>query len=145
MKGPNNTGVFVTVVVLALFAVLLVAVMQPHRDDTAHEPMLGLVRANFTRLSPAYAAIPLLAGRSAYTDNKAVITLCLSDPKTGEPYDDNTIMYVALHELGHVITTSVGHGREFRKNFSNLLARASNYGFYDSTKPIVATYCGVKG
>ncbi len=144
MKGKTN-GVFVTAVVLALFALLLFAVARPPRDDATREPMLKRVRTNFTKLSPRYAEIPLLAGRSAYTDNKTVITLCLADPDTGEPYDDNTIMFVALHELAHVITTAIGHGREFRKNFANLLARAANHGFYNPSKPIVATYCGVKG
>ena len=45
----------------------------------------------------------------------------------------NTIMFVALHELAHVMTVSVGHTDEFWENFRFLLAHAIHWKLY---KPV---------
>jgi len=94
-------------------------------------------------LHPDYAKIPLREGNSAYTENKRTITLCLKDPETKKYYDMNTIMYVALHELGHIVSVTHGHNDEFKKNFSLLLRDAARKGIYDPRKEIPHTYCGV--
>jgi predicted metal-dependent hydrolase len=52
-------------------------------------------------------------------------------------------MYVALHELAHVISKSHGHNNEFKKNFAILLRDASRKKIYDPRKNIPTTYCGV--
>jgi hypothetical protein len=105
--------------------------------------MLDIVRKNFTKINPEYTKIPLRAGDSAYTENKHVITLCLQDPSTKKYYGINTIMYVALHELSHVITKSKGHGDEFKHNFAKLLEQGSKLDIYDPRIPIPSTYCGI--
>ena len=53
----------------------------------------------------------------------------------------NTIMFVALHELGHTMTKSVGHTKEFWDNFRILLRNAIKLGIYNET-PV--EYCGTK-
>lgn len=111
---------------------------------SSKHPLLDEVRANFSKIDPKYASIPLRVGDSAYTENKEVITLCLTDPETKKDYDINTISYVALHELAHVISSSVGHGSEFRKNFNTLLKKGAELGFYNPRKPIPAKYCNTK-
>lgn len=112
---------------------------------SSNDPMLSEVRANFAKLNPRYAEIPLRTGDSAYTENKEVITLCLVNPDNGHYYDINTIMYVALHELSHTITQpgEEEHGDVFKKNFADLLRKAAAIGIYDPRKPIPATYCKV--
>lgn len=107
--------------------------------------MLSEVRANFAKLNPRYAEIPLRTGDSAYTENKEVITLCLVNPDNGHYYDINTIMYVALHELSHTITPEgqEEHGDVFKKNFADLLRQAAILGIYNPRKPIPATYCKI--
>lgn len=111
----------------------------------SNDPMLAQVRANFAKLNPRYAEIPLRTGDSAYTENKEVITLCLVNPDTGKYYDLNTIMYVSLHELAHVITREgeEEHGEVFKKNFADLLRKGADIGIYNPRKPIPATYCKV--
>ena len=109
------------------------------------EPLLHQVRRNFKKIDSKFNSIPLYSGDGAYTDNKSEITLCLADPKTNKEYDSNTIMYVALHELAHVISKEIGHGEEFRQNFSKLLLEGEKLGFYDPSKPMTTTYCGMKG
>lgn len=110
---------------------------------SAH-PMLDQVRMNFAKIDPKFGNIPLREGKSAYTENKRIITLCLVDPDSKVHYDVNTIMYVALHELAHVISKKHGHGDEFKRNFNMLLRKGAQLGIYDPRKPIPTSYCGVK-
>ena len=57
----------------------------------------------------------------------------------------NVILFVAIHELGHVCTESVGHGPDFWNNFGWLLKEAEALGIYQYTNfaahPV--SYCGV--
>lgn len=139
-----TTQSYVGSAILFGVGVVLVCVGWPRDDDTKREPILSLVRNNFKKINPKFGNIPLFSGKGAYTDNKSEITLCLVDPDTNQEYDSNTIMYVALHELAHVVSEGIGHGEEFRQNFSKLLLEGEKLGFYDPAKPMTTTYCGIK-
>jgi hypothetical protein len=141
MIRKNNIIILLFFIILAITAYILIKPQEEPYSDS--NPMLDNVRIAFGKLNPKYADIPLRQGTSAYTENKKVITLCLKDPFTDTYYDFNTIMYVALHELGHVITPEVGHGPEFKRNFSILLRDGARIGIYDPRKEIPQTYCGV--
>lgn len=136
----RNTVVIILVVFLVIIAVFALA---PRSYYSHNHPILNQVRSNFSKLNPEYAKIPLREGNSAYTENKAVITLCIRNPDTGGYYDMNTIMYVALHELSHIVSKTHGHNDEFKTNFSIILRQAARKGIYDPRKPIPTTYCGV--
>jgi hypothetical protein len=130
--------------ILVVGLVLVGAYMLSPKSYYSHNhPILNKVRENFSKLHPKYADIPLREGNSAYTENKSVITLCLKDPDTQKYYDFNTIMYVALHELGHMTSKTQGHNDEWQSNFANLLRRAAQLGIYDPRIPIPETYCGI--
>ena len=129
---------------LLFVGLILIWTGWPKDDDTTRFSALEEVRGNFTKINPKFKNIPLYSGNGAYTDNKSEITLCLNNPDTEKEYDSNTIMYVALHELAHVISKGIGHGEEFRQNFSKLLLEGERLGFYDPTKPMTTTYCGMK-
>ena len=135
------------IVVLLFFSLVVVATFALSSRSTvsSNDPMLKQVRDNFSKINPRYASIPLRSGDSAYTENKEVITLCLINPDTGQYYDINTIMYVALHELAHVITPpgEEEHGEKFKKNFADLLRKGAELGIFNPRKPIPATYCKV--
>src|SRR5947207_4441526 len=136
----------IVIIIVSAAVIIVVYTMTPaFRDQTNKFPTLKQVRSNFSALNPQYGRIPLRSGDSAYTENKEVITLCLADPKSKTVYDMNTIMYVALHELAHVITPegAAEHGPEFKQNFSKLLREASDKGVYNPRQPIPATYCNV--
>ena len=145
--GAQKRGTQSTFGSLVLFVVgiVLIYIGWPRDDDTSKEPILQHVRKNFKKINPEFKNIPLFSGNGAYTDNKSEITLCLSDPATKKDYDSNTVMYVALHELAHVISKEIGHGEEFRQNFTKLLLEGERLGFYDPSKPMITTYCGMKG
>lgn len=91
-------------------------------------------------------------GYSSYTINKGKrIVLCLRsrDKKDrsngGKLEDENTLVYVLVHELAHLATVEVGHPPEFWKNFKFLVQEAVSLGVYkdhDYSKDPVE-YCGV--
>lgn len=139
----SSAAIAVAILLVIMFSLVLFF-SAPRDDDTKHEPMLQKIRQNFTALDPSYGKIPLYSGDSSFTDNKTSVTMCLRDPKTKKPYDDNTLMYVALHELAHIISRSYGHNEEFNRNFQQLRQTAHGLGIFDMTKPIPKDYCGMK-
>ena len=59
---------------------------------------------------------------TAYSENKGEkIAFCLNKKKTDNNnlIDSNTLMFVAIHEIAHIMTTSVGHTEEFWNNLEN--------------------------
>ena len=134
----------ITVIIFFLVIAIVFVIIRPQISSYSDDnPMLDKVRVAFSQINPKYADIPLREGSSAYTENKRVITLCLKNPDTGQYYDFNTIMYVALHELGHVVSKTHGHNEEFKLNFSTLLRKAAELKIYNPRKEIPQTYCGV--
>lgn len=84
---------------------------------------------------------------AAYSINKGErLHFCVRDNKKGgEIKDDpNTLMFVAIHELAHVITKSIGHTEEFWVNQKMLLEKALELGLYIKRDYTVAPikYCG---
>ena len=45
-------------------------------------------------------------------------------------WDDNTIIFVAIHELSHIMTPETGHTPLFWDNMKYLLEKASSQGIY---------------
>ena len=77
----------------------------------------------------------------SYTINKKVIHLCTKDPQNGKGYDKNTLMFVVLHELAHVLCPDIGHTETFSSINYALLDHAVRNGFYDPSKPFIKKYC----
>ena len=84
---------------------------------------------------------------TSYSINKGEkIIFCLrSRDGMNKLIDLNTIIYVAIHELGHLMTEEVGHPPVFWKNFRILLKEAVELGLYKKVnyaeKPV--KYCGI--
>lgn len=72
---------------------------------------------------------------TAYSENKGEkIAFCLSPKKKdGEDVliDEHTLTFVAIHELSHVCTKSVGHKTEFWENFKFLLENAKEANIHE--------------
>lgn len=86
---------------------------------------------------------------TAYSENKGEkIAFCLNKTRKGETnmIDEHTLMFVAIHELSHVATKSIGHKSEFWENFKFLLENAKEAGIHVPTdyKEKPAEYCGMK-
>lgn len=84
---------------------------------------------------------------TSYSINKGEkIVFCLRSRDANKKLVDlNTMMFVALHEVGHVCTESMGHTDEFWDNFRWLLEESIQVGIYRQqdfkTKP--KEYCGI--
>lgn len=85
---------------------------------------------------------------TAYSENKGEkIAFCLNkknDTDT-EFIDENTLTFVAIHEMAHLMTSSVGHLQDFWTNFKWLLENAKAANIYQpvdyKNKP--QEYCGM--
>lgn len=86
---------------------------------------------------------------TAYSENKGEkIAFCLSSvdkEDVNHLIDQNTLMFVALHELSHVATKSIGHNDEFWSNFKFLLEEATQIQIYVPVdyKKNKQAYCGM--
>jgi hypothetical protein len=84
---------------------------------------------------------------TAYSENKGEkLAFCLNKSKNGTKLIDiNTLTFVALHELSHIATKSVGHGQEFWENFKWILQNSKEAGIYSPVdyKKYPEEYCGM--
>lgn len=84
---------------------------------------------------------------TAYSENKGEkIAFCLNKRKNGTKLIDvNTLTFVALHELSHIATESIGHKQEFWENFKWILENAKESGIYSPVdyKKYPEEYCGM--
>ena len=85
---------------------------------------------------------------TAYSENKGEkLAFCLNTTKNGTKLiDSNTLMFIALHEMAHVMTESIGHKEEFWKNFKFLLQNAVDIKIYTPVdyKNDPQQYCGIE-
>ena len=86
---------------------------------------------------------------TAYSENKGEkIAFCLSSKDKNDLnhlIDENTLTFVALHELSHLASKSIGHNDEFWGNFKFILQEANKIHIYtpvDYSKQN-KEYCGM--
>jgi hypothetical protein len=85
---------------------------------------------------------------TAYSENKGrKIAFCLNKKKENNNnlIDENTLMFVAIHEMGHITTESIGHDKTFWDNFKFLLEEAVKAKLYIPIdyKKDKTEYCGM--
>lgn len=89
-------------------------------------------------------------GVTSYTENKSKLILCLRKKEVNaegqhELHDINTIMFVVLHELAHMMNDTWGHPMSYWILFKFMLLNALEVGIYQpvdySKHPIL--YCGL--
>lgn len=86
---------------------------------------------------------------TSYSENKGQrVVVCLRDKKNAPKYpliDENTVMFVVLHEMAHLMTETIGHTQEFWTNFKRILQDAVQLGLYQpvnyAQRP--TPYCGM--
>jgi hypothetical protein len=87
------------------------------------------------------------AEHTSYSVNKGEsVHFCLRQRDgTEQLVDDNVMMFVAIHEMAHMVTESIGHEPEFWNNFGWLLREAESKNLYTPTdfKSHPVMYCGV--
>jgi len=86
---------------------------------------------------------------TAYSENKGEkIAFCLNTDKLNDNVliDENTLTFVAIHELSHIMTPSIGHNQDFWKNFKFLLENSQQINIYNPIdyKRNPTQYCGMQ-
>jgi len=138
---------------LELAANLLAEVTQKMKDMVAYmkethpeDPRVKRLVAGFNpkKISETLPTSEL----TAYSENKGEkLAFCLNTTKEGNKLIDiNTLTFVSLHELSHIMTESIGHKQDFWQNFKFLLENAKEAGIYDPVdyKKDPKEYCGMK-
>jgi hypothetical protein len=88
------------------------------------------------------------AEHTSYSVNKGEkIHLCLRQREGNNEklVDENVMVFVAIHEMAHAVTSSIGHGPDFWNNFAWLLKQAESNGIYkyQDFKSHPVSYCGI--
>ena len=83
---------------------------------------------------------------TSYSINKGEqLVFCIRDKLNNSIHDINTLMFVAIHELAHIVTNELQHTDKFWNNMKKLLHRAEDLGLYTyvdyNTNPV--EYCGM--
>jgi hypothetical protein len=85
---------------------------------------------------------------TAYSENKGEkLAFCTTTTKTGDKLiGENTLMFVGIHEIAHVMTKSIGHNKEFWDNFKFMLEHAVEIKLYNPIdyKEKPKKYCGMQ-
>lgn len=84
---------------------------------------------------------------TAYSENKGEkLAFCVNTTKNGNKLiDENTLIFVALHELSHIMSESVGHKDEFWNNFRFVIDEAQKIKVYtpEDYRLQPKEYCGM--
>lgn len=115
-----------------------------HADEPAHPGVQRLV-ANFNPRR-VVEALPY-SQHTAYTEDKGKkLAFCLTkDRKGGGFVEHNTLMFVALHELAHIMTEERGHTENFWRHFGDILRVAKRHQLLEAVDYAKnpAQYCGM--
>ena len=83
---------------------------------------------------------------TAYSENKGEkLAFCLNMKKSNKKLIDlNTLTFVAIHELSHIMTISIGHKQDFWDNMAFLLKNAVEIQIYEPVdyESNPQPYCG---
>ena len=119
-----------------------------YRDDpaTAVEPR---VKTLIERFKPENICESNMDdSTTSYSENKGNrIVICLRQKTSGYPFvEENTVMFVVLHEMAHLMTYSTGHTPEFWANFRRMLQDAIAVGIYENVNyaRTPTPYCGIE-
>ena len=129
--------------VLLILVVFYIIYLYVRKVETYDDPKLKDIHDKLIKIDPRAEFISLLGSSQSFTEDKIRTYMCLRDEQ-GNYYDDNMLMYVAIHELAHVNSKSVDPDHktdEFKDNFKLLLKKAEDLGLYDPKLPLNYKYC----
>ena len=127
----------------------LVKLHEYYRDtpNVAQDPPVAMF---VSRFSPdVFCENDMQSPDTSYSENKGQkIVVCLRDKTNAPSYPlvpQNTVMFVMLHEMAHLMTETIGHTQEFWINFKRILGDAVQLGIYQpenyAQHPV--KYCGM--
>lgn len=112
-----------------------------------HEGIIAL-KANFKTANLQENVPARSGGDTSYViDKGSVFAMCLRDPQKNNKLDDkfNDLVFVLIHEMAHLFTSTFGHDNLFWNNFKFLLQEAIEANLYQPVdyKKTGSPYCGI--
>ena len=121
-----------------------------HLESTVPDkPQVKQLTRNFEAHSNRFKESTPDAEHTSYSVNKGeAVHFCLRQREGDDEslVDEEIITFVAIHEMGHMITKTIGHEPEFWNNFAWLLQEAERVGIYKHRdfRAHPVSYCGMK-
>ncbi len=86
------------------------------------------------------------SGYTSYSVNKGEAVIICIRQKDNSFVDKNIVLYPAIHELGHIMTSEIGHTPLFWNNFKWILKESVSIGIYKKVDfdNKSEDYCGIK-
>jgi hypothetical protein len=137
----NILPLILTICIICLIVLIVYKEIKKTKEGLDDpDPMLQTLKEKLKTIHPAVEKLQFKKGDKSYTINKEEVYLCLKD-ENGNYYNENMLMYVALHELAHAICDEIGHTQKFHNIFQGLLDKAYYMGLYNPSIPIIQNYC----
>lgn len=130
-------------ILISVFLVflILVCVCILFQTNKKTDPKIPYLKTKIKVMIKNIDEINIYSGHKSYTKNKKDIYLCLYD-ENGKYYDDNTLIYVMLHEIAHYLNKKdYGHTAHYYTIFNRLIKDAISHGLYNPSIPFVHKYC----
>jgi len=121
-----------------------------HLESTVPDkPQVKQLTRNFEAQSYRFKEATPDAEHTSYSVNKGEsVHFCLRQREGDDEsiVDEEIITFVSIHEMGHMITKTIGHDADFWNNFAWLLQEAEKIGIYKHRdfKSHPVSYCGMK-
>ena len=125
----------------------LLRLMKYLEQSFGDRPFVKQIMRNFDASPERFAESTPEAAYTSYSVNKGEkVFMCLRQRDEKEDLvDENILIFVALHEMSHIGTASIGHTKEFWNHFAWLLEKSETLGVYSyqdfAAHPV--EYCGV--
>lgn len=118
------------------------------QDKYPNKPQVKQLLQNFKPDPSRFEESTPADEHTSYSVNKGEkVHLCLRQREGPNEslVKENVMVFVAIHEMGHVITPSLGHGPDFWNNFAWLLKQSEAIGIYqyENFKAHPVSYCGI--
>lgn len=145
---PDKTGAIDVIPIAKMFSEEHIGSTSEFLQERVNQLIKNYESENISEISPLNSK-----GNTSYTENKKHLVLCLRKKQADNNglynlHDINTMMFVVIHELAHMMNNGFGHTdgpRGFWALFRFMLENAVEAGIYipvDYSKhPIV--YCGL--
>jgi hypothetical protein len=120
-----------------------------HLESTVPDkPQVAQLTRNFEANPNRFKEATPDAEHTSYSVNKGEeVHFCLRQREGGDEslVHEEIITFVAIHEMGHMITKTIGHGADFWNNFAWLLKEAELINIYkhQDFKAHPVKYCGM--
>lgn len=146
----------IIITVLIAIGVIIAVVFQVREYSMSLDPKLREIKklvkevfyrddyTNFVKdidTRHAYESVQLYSDSRSYTINKHKVYLCLYD-KNRNYHTNNTLIFVFLHEMAHVMCDEIGHTDKFWDIFGEILKKAAEIGIYNPSEEMPDEYCG---